>query len=226
MSGGRAAPWFDSPMRGVRITLLLGLTLLAGGVGLVLLHSPMSVAATNGVTPDTQRAVALASRDTSYCQAGETLPPRTSAIRVSMVAALGPRVRVEVSSNAGAITGGEQGSGWTGESVTVPVKLVPRAIPAATVCVSFHLRDGTVYLLGEKTPADIAAREGTQTLPGRMRLEYLHAGSRSWASLIPAVITALGFSHAMAGVLVVLVVLGLVATTVLLASSLVLTDLR
>jgi hypothetical protein len=142
------------------------------------------------------------------------------------VASIGPRVRVDVFSDGRAITSGEQVPGWTGEVVTVPVKPIPRAISAATVCVSFHLSDGRLFLLGKDTPPAIAAREGGRTLPGIMRIEYLRPGTRSWASLIPTAVTNMGFSHAVAGALVVSVVLALLAAVVLLASNLLLTDLR
>jgi hypothetical protein len=213
-------------MRGVSITLLLGLTLLAIGVGLALLRSPLSVARTNGVSTDTHTAIASTDQSNSYCQPRETVPRQTSAIRISLVASIGPRVSVAVLSAGHTISSGDLGPGWTDEVVTVPVKPVLRTVPAATVCVSFHLRDGRLFLLGADTSARFAAREGPRALPGMMRIEYLRPGRRSWASLIPTVVTNIGFSHAVAGAWVVFVLLALVATMVLLASKLVLADRR
>ncbi|HTW43261.1 MAG TPA: hypothetical protein VMD79_13205 [Solirubrobacteraceae bacterium] len=212
-------------MRGVGITLAVGFTAMALAVGLSLLRSPATLTRTNGVADDTQTAVAATSESAVYCQPNEELPAHTSAIRISLVASIGPRTRLYVLSAGHVLTSGEQGAGWTGSALAVPVRQLARAVPAATVCVAFRLRDGMLFLLGEDTPPDRAAREGRFALPGRMRVEFVSPGTRTWASMIPAIVRSIGLSHDGDGGLIVLVVLTLLALLVGLTTRLLLTDL-
>jgi hypothetical protein len=212
-------------MRGVRLALVLGLALLAIAVGLSLTRSPMTVAAANGVSSVTQTAIASTGQSGSYCQSRETLPQGTSSVRISLVASIGPRVKVVVTSGGQIVTSGEQGPGWTGEVVAVPVEPLRRTVSHATVCISFRLRDGTLYLLGATSPEAIGAREGTRALAGRMRIEYLRTATHSWASQIPAVIRHMGFGRAISGSWIAFLALALIAAVAIVASKLVLSDL-
>lgn len=211
-------------MRSVRIALAVGLGLLAIAIGLVLAHSPMSVAHTNGITP--KERLAVTHRNADYCQAHELLPRGTSAIRVSLSTLTGPRVSVVVTSGGRGITSGERGSGWTSRVVTIPVKPLPRTVSGVTVCTSFRLRDEILTVFGAATPHAIAARFGSRVLPGKMRIEYLRAGERSWASQIPSIVRRMGLGHAHAGSWIVLLALALLAAVAALASNLVLKELR
>jgi hypothetical protein len=212
-------------MRSVKIALAAGLTLLAIGIGLTLLHSPMSVAHANGV-PLEEDEIATTNKSATYCQAHELLPGGTSAIRISLNAFTGPRVRLVVTSGGQSITGGERGSGWTSRVVTVPVKPLPRTVSGVTVCVSFRLRDETISVFGRTTPRATAAHDGRQTLRGRIWIEYLRPGERSWASLVPSIARRMGLGRAAAGTWIVLLALALLAAVAVLASSLVLEELR
>ncbi len=209
-------------MRGVRIALAAGLALTAIAIVLTLLGSPITVAASNKPPSQQEELVASTSRSASYCQAHELLPRATSAIRVWLAAAYGPRVRVTVRSAGRLIAGGESRSGWSGGSVTVPVKPLPRAVSGVTVCASFRLRDETVIVGGSKASP---AREGRPASAGRMWIEYLRPGAVSWASLVPAVIRHMGFGRAAPGIWVVFLALALVAALAALAASAVLRDL-
>lgn len=213
-------------MRSVKVALVAGLTLLAIAVGLVLRQAPMSVAGTNKIHDREGATIASTRHSASYCQADETLPSGTSATRISLAASIGPRVRVLVSSRGHPITGGEQESGWTGWVVTVPVKSVAHTVSGTTICVSFRPHDETVSLVGRRSPAAIAARDGQQPLAGRMSIEYLRPGTRSWASLASSVVRNMGFGRAWGGTWSVFLALALLAALAVLAMRFVLTDLR
>jgi hypothetical protein len=213
-------------MRGARIALVAGLTLLAIAIGFTLLRSPLSVAATNKPRGEEEEVIASTRRGTSYCQAGETLPRGTSAIRVSLRAALGPRLRLVVSSGGHPITGGEQASGWTGWVVSAPVRPLPRTVSGVMICVSFQVQHETLVLFGKKTPAAIGAREGQRPLQGRMWIEYLRPGTRSWASLASSIVRNMGFGRADGGVGIVILALALLTAVAALASSLLFVELR
>jgi hypothetical protein len=211
-------------MRAVRTALAAGLTLLVIAIGLTLLQSPTSVAHTNG-TPSEEEVIAITSRGASYCQAGELLPRDTTAIRLSLSTFTGPRVTVLVSSGGHRITSGERASGWTSRVVTVPVKPLARAVTGVTVCVSFQLQNETLTVFGKFTPSAVAARSGQQTLPGRMWVEYLRPGRRSWASLAPSIARHFGFGRAAAGTWIAFLAIALLAAVAILTSRLVLEDL-
>jgi hypothetical protein len=213
-------------MPGVRIALAAGLALMGIAIGLTLLRSPASVAGTNRIAGQEEEPIGSTDQSARYCQAREALPRGTSAIRVWLYAARGPRVSVVVSSHGRTLTSGAQGSGWTGGSVTVPVKPLSRAVSHATVCVSFRLRDETVFVQGNATPAAFAAHDGGQALAGRIWIEYLRPGGSSWASLAGSIARRMGFGRAAAGTWVAFLALALLATVAALASSLVLRELR
>jgi hypothetical protein len=210
----------------VRIALATGLALMGIAIGLTLVRSPASVAGTNRIAGQAAEPIGSTEHSASYCQAGEVLPQGASAIRVWLYAAPGPRVSVVVSAGGHALTSGELGSGWTGGSVTVPVKTLPRTVSGAEVCVSFALRDETVFVQGNATPSTIAARDGNRALGGRIWIEYLRPGASSWASLAGSIAHRVGLGRAAAGTWVVLLALALLAAVAALASRLVLTELR
>ncbi len=212
-------------MRRVKISLLAGLMLLMLAIVLTLAQSPLSVASSNKVA-NQEATVASTTHGATYCQANEPLPAHTSAIRIWLDAAAGPHVNVVVSSGGRAITDGSRGSNWTGGSVTVPVKPLSRAVKVVTVCVSFHLHDETVLTQGSTTPAAFAAHEGRRALAGRMWIEYLRPGSRSWASLVPEIVRHMSFGHAVAGTWIVYAILVLLIATAAIAANVVLTELR
>lgn len=213
-------------MRGVKVALVAGLSLVAVAIGLTLARSPKSVAATNKPHGQQETAISSTRRRTSYCQAGETLPRGTSAIRVSLAASIGPRVSLLASAGGHVIISGEQDSGWTGSVLAIPVRTLPHTVTGVTICVSFAPAHETVGLLGEHTRAAIAAREGRRPTQGRMWIEYLRPGTRSWASLVSSVVRNMGFGRAWSGSGIVLVALLLLGAVAILATRLVLTEMR
>ncbi len=211
-------------MTHARVALLAGLTLLALAIGLALAHAPMTVARTN-VTSSEEERIAYASSGETYCQAGEVLPNGTSAIRLALFAFIGPRVHVLVYADGRPATGGERGSGWTSRVVTVPVKPLARTVAGVTVCVSFRLHDEGLTVFGKATPRDVAAYEGHTRLPGRMWIEYLRPGTRSWASLAPSIVRHMGLGRAASGTAIALLAIALLAAVAVLASRLALREL-
>ena len=115
-------------MRSVKVALAAGLTLLALAIGLTLLGSPMSVARANRPAGQPEEPVASTTQSAHYCEAGEVLPSGTSALRIWLEAAAGPRVNVAVYSNGRLVTDGHRGSDWIGGSVTVPVRPLSRTV--------------------------------------------------------------------------------------------------
>jgi hypothetical protein len=212
-------------MSSVKIALGAGFTLIAVAILLTLSQSPMSVAATNKLAGHTEEGIASTTTSATYCQGRETLPRGSSAIRIWLDAATGPRVSVAVYSAAHKITSGTRGSDWIGGSVTIPVRPLARNVSPVTVCVSFQLRDETIIVQGNPTPANIAARDGQRALGGRIWIEYLRAGSHSWASLIPQIIRHMGFGRATSGTWIVYVALLLLAGVAGAASNLLLKEL-
>lgn len=211
-------------MRRVKIALVAGLTLTAVAIVLALAHSPMSVARTNG-TPETEGRIAFTTSSADYCQGGELLPHGTSAIRLSLFAFIGPRVRVVVSSGGRPITSGERGSGWTSRVVTVPVKPLPHTVSGVMVCASFHLHNESLTVFGKASSRVSAAHNGRKALRGRMWIEYLRPGTSSWASLAPSIVRNIGLGRTPAGTWIALLAIALLAAVAVLASSLIVREL-
>ncbi len=185
-------------MSSVKIALAVGLGITAVAIGVVLSGAPPVVARTNGVIETTK--LASTSGGASACQAGETLPRGTSAIRLSLEAVIGPRLTVRALSGARVVTAGTRGAGWIGGSITVPVRPLPRPAANVVICVSLEPTRQMLALNGAPTAAAVAAKSRAGTLPGRMKIEYLRSGRSSWWSLAPAVVEHMGFGHAVSGV--------------------------
>lgn len=212
-------------MTSVRLALLGALLAIAVALAVTLSRSPLSVAGGNSVRGQ-ETQFASTDHGASYCQAGEVLPRGSTAIRVWLDAAAGPRVHLVVYSGARVIASGQRGSDWTGGSVTIPVRPLPRTVADATVCVSFALRDETILAQGIAAPDALAAHEGAKSLGGRLWIEYLRPGSRSWASLASQVIGHMGMGRAAGGDWVAYLALVLLATAAAVASRVLIRELR
>jgi hypothetical protein len=191
----------------IKIVIATGLALIAIAVFVTLLHSPATVAATNGVQPSA--LLAAATEATGACQGGETLPARTSAIRLQLEATTGPRVSVEVLQGRRVLTRGTEGTAWYGSVVTIPVKPLAHALTDATVCFQLSALSGEVALYGTQTRPAIAATGGGKSLSGRLRIVYLTPGSQSWWSLAGAVIRHMALGRAASGTWIVLAIMAL-----------------
>jgi hypothetical protein len=209
----------------VSLALGAGLALTVVTVAVMLSGSPATLAGTNSVPFVGE--VANTNGDASACQASETLPRGTSAIRLSLEAAIGPSVSVQAVSGGRVVARGVRGSGWSGGTVTVPVRpVVSRAVDGVTVCFKLGPTREIVTIEGQLTKPVSAARGEGKTLPGRMRIEYMRAGRNSWWSLALPTARRLGLGHAWAGSWVALLLATLMGALVALCSWVLLRELR
>jgi hypothetical protein len=201
----------------VRVALLVGLGLTAIAVAIVLSGAPSGVIATNAVALETR--LARTEGPATVCQSGESIPRGTSGVRLSLEAAVGPKVTVEAFSARRLITGGVRGSGWTAASVTVPVKPLRHSASHVTLCFAIGRSRVRLAVIGALTKSATAARAiSAGPLPGRMRSEYLQAGHASWMSQAVSVARRMGLGRAGAGTWVALLVLVLMLVLALLVA--------
>jgi hypothetical protein len=206
-------------------TLAAGLALVAIAIAVTLSGSPVAVVRTNFIPPN--QTLAEAAGDAGACQAGEELPRGATAIRLGLQSVIGPRVGVTALAGGHVLTSGVVGSGWAAGSVTIPVRPVARTTPDARICFRLGPTREKVGIEGEPTSAAIAVRtrEGT-ALPGRMKIEYVRAGSSSWWSLASGVARRMGIGRAPAGTWIVLLLAALMGAVVATASWVTLRELR
>jgi hypothetical protein len=182
----------------VAAALGLGLSLLAVSLVVVFSGSPLVLAGANPVPAD--RRIATAKSGAGACQGGEIVPTGVTAIRLILVAIVGPRVDLSVESPSGSVVSGSTGSGWTAGAVTVPVKPLPHPITAARVCFRLGRSVEAVAVGGSAAAPPLAARARSgETLPGRFTVEYLRPGRGSWWSSAETVSRRLGLGHAPSG---------------------------
>jgi hypothetical protein len=200
----------------VAIVVVAGLTLMAIAFGLTLAGSPIVVVGKNSV--EHYEEIGPIRGPSTVCQDGEVLPRGTSAIQFALYAIYGPRLKVTASSNGRILTKGERGSGWIGETVTVPVNHITRNVSGVKICATLGHTDEDIGVSGDKTPTAAVATNGTRKLAGRMKIEYLHSGRQSWWSLASWVAGHMGVLRAPSGIAVALLVLvgivGIVMITV------------
>lgn len=207
----------------IKVALAVGLALIALAFVLTLAHAPLTVTR-GGVA--TEHTLVNTTRPATACQGSETLPRGTTALRLSLTAALGPQVTVKVLSGSRVVTRGTAPPGWSNASVTVPVQPLSHTLAPVKVCFAMALMNGNVVMRGSPTTHALAATSRKETLPGRMGIEYLHPGGSSWWSQATAVARRLGLGHAASGAWNALLVIALVATCIALSSWLVVKELR
>jgi hypothetical protein len=216
-------------MKQLRLTratgaLVAGLALLAIALVITLSGSPLVVAHTNA-TPANE-PILEAGSGSNACQAGETLPAGIAAIRLTLVAAVGPRVSVSVLSGARVLTSGVTASGWTSGAVTVPVKALSHAAAPVRICFKLGPSAETVQLGGSRASAATAARNLSGVpLPGRFTVEYMRRGDGSWWSLAKTAARHMGLGRAPSSAWVALLVLLLMGAALVGASWLVVKEL-
>jgi hypothetical protein len=202
-------------MKNVRVTLALGIALIIAVGVLVLKQSPPRVLRSNG--PSANWSLAGTSSQPAFCQAKEVLPATTSAIRLSITGFFGSNVHVVAYRGARVLTEGSRGPDWTGTSVTVPVKRVNHTSSQVNLCFALGPNEETIVIPGFLTsPRDAAvasesgglaaAARGSNvlTLKGRVLIEYLAVGQRSWWSRISSVVRNMGLGHFIGGIWVAL----------------------
>jgi hypothetical protein len=183
-------------------------------LGVVLSHSPVTVAGTNGVP--VKGTYAYFHGGQVVCQSGATIPRGTDAIRVSLGANVGPRVGLRVLSRSTVVSEGVRAAGWgITETVTVPVRRVLNTIFNTTVCTTLGAAVEPIGANGEL----VATAAGGDT--GRLRMEYLRPAHSSWVSLASSVARHMGIGHAPSGTWVAYLVLALMTAVSIIASRLV-----
>jgi hypothetical protein len=133
-------------------------------------------------------------------------------------------VTVKALSGPLVITRGERDAGWgLDETVTVPVRRVPRTIPNAAICIAFGPAIEPIEINGTQVQRTTASgRTGNVVM---LRDEYLRPGHRSWWSLAPSVARRMGLGHAAGGTWIVFLVIALMITVAVLASRLILREM-
>jgi hypothetical protein len=206
------------------VALIAGLALVAIAIGVTLSGRPVVVARTNSTLAN--GSLAETTSAASACQAGETLPADISAIRLTLRSEIGPRVSLRALSGTRVLTSGAVGNGWTGGSVTVPVRPLPRTSPHVRVCFAVDASRESVGIVGSPTNSAVAARSHGKALPGRIKIEYLREGPSSWWSMAPQVARRLGLGHAPSGTWLVLPLIALMGAVVAGGSWLAVRELR
>lgn len=206
------------------IVLAAGLVLIAAFVGVTLARSPPTLAGTNRVPAE--HLIGVVERDVGACQTGEALPAGTSAIRLSLVSIVGPRVAVSVLSDGRVVTHGATGAGWTSSEVTVPMAPLAHRVAPVTLCVRLSDLNGEVEFKGARTSAPVAVSERGERLHGRLRVEYVRAGHSSWAALVSGIARNVSFGRAWSGMWIVVFILALTLSVVALTSWGIVRELR
>lgn len=236
-------------MRRAIVTWLAGFAAIAALCGVALAQAPprlvaIGVPGVKAIGPTGASSLAPVEQDATICQPGEGLPAGVSAIRISIWAFYGARVRVSayretLSGDSSLLTEGSHSADWTGDSVTVPVRPLRRAVPRAKLCLSIGPNSEPLQLLGPRTqpgeaavittrlasPATLSPRNAS-LLPGRMVVEYLRPGSGSWLTRLLAVARRFGLGRLYSGTWIALLAAALMAGAGLLAVRLTLRELR
>jgi Predicted membrane protein (DUF2142) len=202
----------------VKLAWAGGLALLALGVALTLSGSPVRVLATNDVP--LQGELTTLHGAATVCQPEGELPHGVAGIRLGLESAIGPRVTVVASSGRRVLARGASDSGWEGADMTVPLHYGGGSVPGTILCVSLETSPKSVLVIGAASGPRIAAASGGESLGGRMRVEYLAPGRRSWWSQALAVARRLGLGRAPSGTWVGGLILALMLAVVALASAL------
>jgi hypothetical protein len=213
-------------MRSARTALAAGLALTVVAVAFTLSRSPLVVLATSSSSMG--ESLATGKSSARGCQGGERLPAHTTAIRLSIGAFTGPPMSVAaISPGNRVVSSGERGSGWAGQTVTIPVRPVSHPVAPVRICFAGRIVGGEQLTVFGSRGADkaVARTGGGEPLEGRFRVEYLGKGRASWLSLLGYVAWNMGLGRAWSGTWVSILVLLLMLATAILASRLVIREL-
>jgi hypothetical protein len=224
-------------MRNVKVTLAVGILLIAGVGAVTLTRSPVRVLRASGARDNTELGVTIG--DTVLCQPGELLPAGTTAIRLPIIAFYGSHVTVIAFSGSRVLTEGTRAPNWTGVSVTVPVKPVHRTTSDARICFALAPNSEPLIIPGYLAPPAKAAlvlpirtltpaagaNKGGQLRAG-VAIEYLASGRKPWWSRILTVARHMGLGRTYSGTWIALLVAALMAAVGALAIRLTLRELR
>jgi hypothetical protein len=181
------------------MTLAVGFAIISTVLLVVLLRVPDAVISTNSVAA--RQELGLFREHTTVCQADERLPASTSALRMSLasIARVGPAVLVTVSYGGQIVARGHHTAGWVSGSLKLPLQPTVTTPIDAKLCLTRGPTPVPVELGGSAVPSALAATTDGKPLPGRMRVEYLRRGHRSWLSLATPIARRLGLGHVPGG---------------------------
>jgi hypothetical protein len=208
----------------VVITLASGLALIAVVLVVVLLQAPRKIISTNYI-PISQ-GLGLLSPNTTVCQADERIPASTAALRMSLIAYIGPAVSVTVSHQNQVLARGHRNAGWVSSSLTLPLQRQVTTPSEATICLTRGGGAAVAGLEGATVPGALAATVDGMPLPGRLRVEYLARGHQSWLALAKHVARRLGLGHSPSGTWIVLPLVLIMALAVTFGAWLLLREAR
>jgi hypothetical protein len=217
--------WTGSQVsRHVVIPLAIGLVAIVVVIAAVLARSPLVVVGTNSVSAKVN--LELEKGDIGSCQPSGTIPRGTSAIRVAMEArAVGPMVTLKVLSGSRILTEGRQSAGWgAASSVMVSIDALAHTFENAHICTTIGPTVEPVRVRG--TPRGLLAADIRKLQDVTLRMEYLRPSRKSWWSLGSSVAYHMGLGRAPSGTWVAFLVPALMLAIAILASRLVLKELR
>lgn len=164
------------------------------GLALVLTAQRPHLSGANNVS--VAGPVASLRRGQRLCQGGETIPPRTRAVRLftgTDAPGAGPlRLTLLRADRTRAATGGVPlARGF----VTVPVTPLTQELTNATVCVS-ALGARPLVLGGALGILDPTVTVAGRRQHGRLRIDYFRPGAESWLALLPTIARRAGYGRA------------------------------
>lgn len=204
--------------------MAVGFVLIVAVLIGILAHAPAKILSTNYVR--VTGPLGFFHEHTTVCQANEHVPASTEAIRMSLIAYLGSAVSLTVSHEGQIVASGHHGAGWVSASLTLRLRTPVAKALDAQICLTRDPGYLPVELAGDTAPRTLAATVDGAPLPGRMRIEYLGRGDRSWLSLAKQVARRLGLGHAPSGTWIVLPLAALMLTAVTLGAWLLLREQR
>lgn len=142
------------------------------------------------------------SGDHRLCQDEELLPAGTSAVELRSAAGGRPTLAVEALDAATGAPVARGASGrWQAATVTVPLRPPATRDRQVRICVSLRRPSAhaVAALYGEPSAEGPGATDGGLRLDGRVRLDYVRAGTPSWASFAPTIVARIGRAQALAG---------------------------
>lgn len=225
-SGERARPAARDDARERRrrrtITLAIALGLLALALVAALSHASERRIITNDMPA--YASLGTATEGDTICQDDELIPSGTAALRIGLDGdrTQAPPVQVTVSSGGAVLASGGAGARWDEhETIFVPLAPALRENVTGTVCVALVPGPGTPeryklrgWILTRLPRVTIDGRATS----GRIHLEYLAAGTRSWWSFASTVVHRLDRGHAWSGPSVVVLLALLMITPIALGA--------
>jgi predicted membrane protein DUF2142 len=200
-----------TPYSSVRVALTLGSLLLVAALLATLSRSPAVVAGSNSVAGDTH--VATTRGNAVICQSHEVVPSGTVAVRLWVNTNVNPPTRVVLRSGSRVISEGAQGPGRLTSVIAIPIRRVRHELADATVCFVFGRAVEPVRLIGGPLSGSTSGRAFF-----KIRLEYMHAGDRTWWSRALSVARHIGLGRAPAGTWVAALPLTAMAVVALLVA--------